>query len=373
MKKVLISAGEPSGDLHGGSLIRELKKLVEVEFYGMGGDRMREAGCHILYDCSGLSVVGFSEIFSKLRRLREASRTLNRFMLEGKPSLVVLIDYPGFNLRLARMAKAKSIPVVYYVAPQVWAWGNWRIRAIEKYVDELICILPFETDFYRRYSVRTTFVGHPLLDSVSSELCGADFREQFRLEKEKILIGLLPGSRREEVRRILPIMLEVKRSLEQLLEAQFVLIVFPGVNSEVRAMLGKHATNMTIVENRTHEAIKHSDILLCTSGTVTLEALILGTPMLILYKVSFLSWLIGRLLVKIPCIGLVNIIAGKEIAREFVQFAAKPSKIVDASVRLLNTRATVEDELRSVRGKLGERGAAKKAAVVVTQMLTRCS
>jgi lipid-A-disaccharide synthase len=373
MKKVLISAGEPSGDLHGGSLIGELKKLLKVDFYGMGGEKMREAGCHILYDCSGLSVVGFSEIFSKLSKLREASKVLNRFMLEKKPSLVVLIDYPGFNLRLARMAKTKSIPVVYYVSPQVWAWGNWRIRSIEKYVDELICILPFETDFYRRYSVKATFVGHPLLDSVNPKLREADFHRKLGLQGGKILIGLLPGSRKEEVRRILPIMLEVKKGLEQFLDAQFILIVFPGVSSQVRRMLGNADADMAIVESNTHDAIKYSDILLCTSGTVTLEALILDTPMLILYKVSFLSWLLGRLLVKIPHIGLVNIIAGKEIAREFVQFAAKPKEIVDASIGLLNTRDRMKNELKSVRKRLGERGAAKRAAVLVSQILTRCS
>lgn len=305
MKKVLISAGEPSGDLHGSTLIRELRKLVEAEFYGMGSKKMREAGCHILYDSSSLSVVGFSEIFSKLSKLKQASRTLNRFMLEEKPSLTILIDYPGFNLRLARMAKAQSIPVVYYVSPQVWAWGNWRIRSIERYVDELICILPFETDFYRDYAIKTTFVGHPLLDLVRPKVSRADFYNEFGLRKRRFLVGLLPGSRKEEIRRVLPIMLEVKTNLEQLLDVEFILIAFPGVSGEVTNMLGKYAIGMKIVENRKHEAIKYSDLLLCTSGSVTLEALILGTPMLILYKVSLVSWLIGKLLVKIPYIGLV--------------------------------------------------------------------
>lgn len=373
MKKVLISAGEPSGDLHGSMLIQELKKLANVEFYGMGGERMKEAGSHILYDYSGLSIVGFSEIFSKLSKLKEATRILNRFMLEEKPSMAILIDYPGFNLRIARMAKTKSIPVVYYVSPQVWAWGNWRIRSIERYVDELICILPFETDFYRDYAVKTTFVGHPLLDLVRPTMSKAAFYKKLGLKKGKILIGLLPGSRKEEIRRVLPIMVEVERALKQLFDPEFILIVFPGVSREVRSILGRHAMSLKIIENNKHEAIKYSDLLLCTSGTVTLEALILGTPMLILYKVSLVSWLIGRLLIKIPYIGLVNIIAGRELAKEFVQFDAKPRSIVNAILELLKVKDRMKRDLKSVGKKLGERGAARRAAIVVEQILTHCS
>ena len=371
MSKVLISAGEPSGDLHGSILIRELKKLKKVEFYGMGGEKMKEAGCHILYDHTGLSIVGFSEIFSKLNRLREATRILNRFMLEEKPSLLLLIDYPGFNLRLASMAKAKSIPVVYYVSPQVWAWGHWRIKSIEKYVDELICILPFEVDFYRDYAVKATFVGHPLLDLVRPKESRKNFRKKLVLKPGKNIIGLLPGSRREEIRRVFPIMMRVKRQLEQLLDCEFILIAFPGIMDEVRKILKKHGMNVKIVENEKYEAIKYSDILLCTSGTVTLEALILGTPMLILYKVSLISWLIGKFLVKIPYIGLVNIIAGKELAREFIQFDARPEKIVNASLELLKMKNRIKRELKLASKLLGEKGAAKRAAILVSQLLNR--
>lgn len=373
MKKVLISAGEPSGDLYGSMLIRELSKSAKVEFYGMGGERMKKAGCHILHDYSGLSIVGFSEIFFKLKKLKEATRTLNAFILAEKPSLAILIDYPGFNLRLARMAKARSIPVIYYVSPQVWAWGHWRIRSIERYVDELICILPFEIDFYQDYAVKTTFVGHPLLDLVSSTMSRTNFREKLRLNREKFIIGFLPGSRKEEVRRILPIMVEVKKKLEGLLESEFIVIAFPGVTNEVRNILEKYAVEMKVVENEKYEAIKHSDLLLCTSGTVTLEALILGTPMVILYKVSLISWLIGRLLIRIPFIGLVNIIAGRELAKEFVQFDARPKSIVDASLELLKARNRVRRELKFLSKKLGEKGAVRRAAIVIRQLLTRCS
>ncbi len=368
-----MSAGEPSGDLHGSMLITELRKLAKIEVYGMGAEKMEQAGCRILYDCSGLSVVGFSEILSKLRRLREATRILNEFMLKEKPTLLILIDYPGFNLRLARMAKAKSIPVVYYVSPQVWAWGHWRIKLIEKYVDELICILPFEPDFFRDYAVNTTFVGHPLLDVVKSKVSRTDFLQNLQLKKAKPLIGLLPGSRKEEIRRVLPIMVKVKERLEQLIDPEFVLILFPGVSGEVRDILGECAMNIKIVENEKYEAISHSDLLLCTSGTVTVEALILETPMLILYKVSLISWLIGKLLVKIPYIGLVNIIAGKELAREFVQFAARPKEIVKASLESLKAKDRVTRELKSVSKKLGKKGAARRAAIVVEQILTRYS
>jgi lipid-A-disaccharide synthase len=340
MKKVLISAGEPSGDLYGGMLIHELRELIDAEFYGMGGQKMRGEGCHILYDCLDLSVVGFSEILSKLSRLRKARRILNRFMLDEDPSLMVLIDYPGFNLGLAALAKSKAIPVVYYVSPQVWAWGNWRVKSIERYVDHLICILPFQ---------------------------------KYGLSEEKNLIGFLPGSRREEVRRILPIMMDVKEKLGQSLDSQFVLILYPGVSDEVRQILGRNAADMKIVESEKHEAIQYSDLLLCTSGTVTLESLILGTPMLVLYKMSLVSWLIGKVLVKIPYIGLVNIIAGRELAKEFVQFDAKPKKIVEGTLELLAVRDRVKDELKCVSRELGQRGAARKAAAVVQQVLTRCS
>jgi len=285
----------------------------------------------------------------------------------------VLIDYPGFNLTLARLAKSKSIPVVYYVSPQVWAWGTWRVKSIERYVDHLLCILPFERDFYEDYAVTSTFVGHPLFDLIKPTMSRADFFAKHRLSKEKTLIGFLPGSRSEEIRRILPIMMEVKERLGHLLDSQFILILFPGVSNEVKKILKQADAHIGIVENEKHEAIKYADLLLCTSGTVTLESLILGTPMLILYKVSFISWLMGKLLVKIPHIGLVNIIAGRELAKEFVQFGAKPERLVNATLELLAVRDKVRSELNSVRGKLGDRGAARRAATVIQGMLTRCS
>ncbi|KPJ49119.1 hypothetical protein AMJ40_06285 [candidate division TA06 bacterium DG_26] len=371
MKKVLISAGEPSGDLHASTLIREVRKTEAVEFYGLGGDKMKDAGCTLLYDYAGLSIVGFSEIFSRLSKLREVTRILNRFIHEEKPALVILVDYPGFNLRIARAAKAMSIPVVYYISPQAWAWGRWRVRTIERYVDEMICILPFELDFYRDYAVKATFVGHPLLDLVMPTEARSEFKERLGLRKGMPVIGLLPGSRGDEVKRILPIMLKTKEVLEGRLDCEWLLVAFPGVVRTVRNTLSTYGMDVRILEDERYEAMKHSDILLCTSGTATLEALILGTPMLILYKVSLISWLLGRLLVKIPHIGLVNIIAGRELAKEFIQFNASPQKIAAASLDLLKNREQANQNLQSVRNMLGDRGAARRAAFVVREFLSR--
>ena len=369
MPKLLVVAGEPSGDLHGANLIEELKKLTPgVEVFGIGGDRMRNVGVELIHNSRDLSLIGFLEVIHHLPSLRRVMRDLFYSMVEREPDLVLLIDSPGFNLRFARVAKLRGYRVLYYIAPQVWAWGKWRMRTMAKSVNRVIVTLPFEERLWQDFGIDTSFVGHPLLDVVERHLSRDEFCLEFGIQPELPIVGLLPGSREEEVERILPLML---LSIRNLPDFNYLLPLAPEVRgSKVERMAKRIFPGVKIVEGVTYEVMGSADLLLVASGTATLEACILGTPMLIVYKVSPPSWLIGKALVKTPHIGLVNILAGREVCPEFVQFSAKPEGLSSAILNLLREgRAPMVAELREVRQLLGERGAAEKAARIVMREL----
>jgi lipid-A-disaccharide synthase len=375
MPKIMIIAGEPSGDLHGGRLVDELKRLrPDLEIYGIGGDRMQEAGMDLVFHVRDFSFMGFAEVLGHLPFIRQAMRRLERLLAERRPEAVVLIDYPGFNLRFGAKAKRAGIKVVYFISPQVWAWGRGRVRRIRRMVDRMLCILPFEEDFYRKRRVPAVYVGNPLVDLAKPNLTKDAFRRQLGLSASQPLVGLLPGSRSQEVEKILPPMLGACRLLsEKQPSVQFAVNLAPGFPPEpVAAMIKSTGLNVAMSAGQSYELMAHSDLVLAASGTATLECGIIGTPLIIIYKTSWISYLLGRMLVKVPYIGLVNLVAGKKVAPEFIQHEARPGAIFLMAQMLLaegRPRQAVKEELSKIPGLLGEPGAARRAAGEILGLL----
>ncbi|MBI4722284.1 MAG: lipid-A-disaccharide synthase [Candidatus Stahlbacteria bacterium] len=384
MKKLLVVTGEVSGDLYGANLIQELRKLIpDLSVFGIGGEKLKQAGAELIYDIKDISVVGFWEVIPKICRLRRAMKLLHQKMITERPTVCLLIDYPGFNLRVAKLAKKQGMKVVYYILPQVWAWGRWRIKSIAKYVDIGISILPFEREFYKELNIE--FVGHPLLDIIQKT---EDRRQKTEDRGQKTkTIALLPGSRKGEIKRILPIMLKVAElivgakplnAFGDKLQSRyygdgfnFVIPIAPGIDKEWVEGFIKIAlrSKIRVEENKTYEVLMNSDMALIASGTATLEACLLEVPSIIIYCVSLISYIVSRLLVKVKWIGLPNLIANKEIMPEFIQFNATPSKIIVAIQEILKDRENRIIALREVKTKLGLPGAVKRVAQILYEEL----
>jgi len=374
-KKILIVAGEASGDLHGSSLIRELKNInSHLQFFGIGGDKMRREGMELVYHIDKLSIMGFFEVLRNLGLIREVMRVMVRSAEQRKPNLVVLIDYPGFNLRFAKRIKKLGISIVYYISPQVWAWGGNRVKKMKGLIDKMIVIFPFEVDIYKRFDIDCEFVGHPLLEVVRPILSKEDFQSKFDLRKNEILLGLLPGSRWQEVEKILPLMLESVELLgSRIKNLRVMLGLAPTIKKEkVQTILDQFKGRVEIIENLTYDLMKHSDLLLVASGTATLESAILGTPFLVLYKTSFWTYLFAKSLVSIPNIALANVVAGKKIIPEYIQNKAIPKNIAEEMYDILTNKQrykAIQDELSIVKEKIGEVGASKKAAQIINGII----
>lgn len=374
-KQILIIAGEASGDMHGVGLIKELRRInPQVSFFGMGGDKMREAGVETFYHINQLSFMGFFEVLENLGFFREVMKKMTQILDERKPDLAILIDYPGFNLKLAEEIKKRKILILYYISPQVWAWGKGRIKKIKKLVDKMIVFFPFEEKIYKDAQVDVDFIGHPLLDMVKTSLTPDEFRNKFGIEKDQILIGLFPGSRALEVEKILPIMLsscEIMKS--KIKDLKVAVSLAPTIEKDyLVSFLTQKRLEVVLVEKFTYDLMRYSDFLLVKSGTSTLEAAIIGTPFVVIYKTGFLTWLVARSLVKVPYIGMVNLISGKKIVPEFVQYEAKPEKIAWEMYQFLTDKEKyqkMKDELSAVKEKLGEKGAYKRGAEIVFRML----
>jgi lipid-A-disaccharide synthase len=383
-KKILIVAGEASGDLHGSSLIRELKNVnSHLHFFGIGGDRMKKEGVELVYHIDKLSIMGFFEVLSSLRVIREVMKTMQKLTEERKPDLVVLIDYPGFNLRFAKRVKKMGIPILYYISPQVWAWGGNRVKKMKGLIDKMIVIFPFEVEIYKKFDIDCEFVGHPLLEVVRPILSKEDFQSKFDLRKNEVLVGLLPGSRRQEVERILPIMVQTAELLGlRIKNLRVMLGLAPTIQKErVQTILDQFKRKIEIVENLTYDLMKHSNILLVTSGTATLESAILGTPFLVLYKTSFWTYLFAKSLVSIPNIALANVVAGKRIVPEYIQNKAVPKDIAEEMYDILTNKErykSIQNELSLVKEKIGsfhslqvgDIGASKRAAQIINGIIS---
>jgi lipid-A-disaccharide synthase len=318
-----------------------------------------------------LAVVGVSEVLKKLKTVLRVYKTLTRYLKEQRPDLLILVDYPEFNLRLARVAHKLDIPVVYYISPQVWAWRSNRVKLIRRLVARMIVIFPFEQAFYQAHGVDVEWVGHPLVESVRSSQSKEAFCRQHELNPAAPIVGLLPGSRESEVERLLPVMLEAAgRIRARAPQAQFVLPL--AASLERSALFQQPPDSVHLVRQQTYEAIHAADVVVTASGTVTVETAILETPMLITYIVSPLTYWLGRKFIRVPFIGMVNLIAGHQVAKELIQEQVTPEAIAREITPLLQDPqqlARLQAELRVVRQKLGSPGAAHRAAAVIREML----
>ncbi len=364
----MIVAGEASGDIYGADLVNETLKLApDLHFFGIGGARMCEAGVEILVDSSDMAVVGLVEVIKHFDVISSAFLKLKKIVLNESPDLLILIDYPGFNLRLAKVAKKAGVKVLYYISPQIWAWRQGRVKKIARLVDHMAVILPFEAPFYQKAGVPVTFVGHPMLDLVKVALNRFDAAASFNLDPSRKIVGLFPGSRRNEIERLLPVIIAAAGKLkERFPDIQFILPLASTLQSDdIVPLLAAANINATITRERIHDMIRACDAVISVSGTVTLEIALVGTPMVIIYKLSPLTYQLAKRLVKIDNIGLCNIVAGETVVRELIQEQANPTAIA-AEIEMLLTdtayHAAIEQKLGEVRAKLGRGGASAHVA-----------
>lgn len=375
-RKVMIVAGEASGDLHGSLLVREMLAVNPgLHFYGIGGNKMKEAGVKLLAHAADIGVVGATEVFAKIGTFIQIIRKVSRSMDQFRPDLVVLIDFPDFNLNIvARAAKKRNIRIFYYISPQVWAWRKGRIEQIKKLIDRMAVILPFEVDVYGEKGFAVDYVGHPLMDTVKTDLTKNEARQLFGLAQSKTTIGLLPGSRTSEISRLLPVMMSAVKIISQKIpDAQYILPLADTLREEsVRGFIEASGIPVKIVSGRTYDAVGCCDLAIVTSGTATLETGLLGVPMIIIYKLSVLSAIIGRLFIDVSHIGLVNIVAGKTVVPELIQLDATPGRIAREALSILlneEKKRAIETELAAIRAKLGQPGAARRAAQIACDMI----
>ncbi len=375
MKKVLIIAGEASGDLHGANLVREVKKQhPSVAFFGVGSVLMKEAGVELLADASEISVVGATEVLTHLRPICRVFNRLKRFLYEDRPDLLILIDFPDFNILLGKQARKLGIRVLYYISPQVWAWRKGRIKQIARLVKTMIVVFPFEVELYKRAGVDVRFVGHPLTDTVQSRYNQAEAKAQFGLDLKKRTVALLPGSRSKEITRMLPDMLRAAEILlRRFPDIQFILPVAPTLSQElISSLIRQQPVPVAVTEGRAYDVLRASDVALVTSGTATLETALMGVPMVIVYRLSALSYFIARMIIDVDHIGLVNIVAGKRVVPELVQREATAENMADRVTKLISDPAyygQVKTELTGIRSQLGERGANARVASVVLEFI----
>jgi lipid-A-disaccharide synthase len=372
--KILILTGEASGDLYGAQIASAMREVdPTLAFYGVGGIHMRASAVNLLADVSELGVVGFTEVLGKLGRIRTLFSRLRRFLSTDRPALVILIDYPGFNLRFARVAKESGIPVLYYISPKIWAWGAGRIRTIKETVNKMAVIFPFEVPLYEKAGVDVTYVGHPLLDIVKADGSVPEIRQRLGLAPDRGTVALLPGSRQGEVDRLLAPMLGAADILRQRLpDLQFLLPLADTLSEDLlRNRMKQSTVPIHLVRRDTYSAVAASDAAIVASGTATLETALLGIPMVIVYKVSPLTYPLARLVIRIDHIGLPNIIAGRTVVPELIQGDASPERIAETILPLLTDnqrRTAMTDAFAEVRRKLGTGGAARNTARIACAM-----
>jgi lipid-A-disaccharide synthase len=364
--KLAIVAGEASGDLHASEVVRELKELDgELSMFGIGGDLLEREGMTLLHHAREMGIVG---LFNVLRHLPMFRRVFNELLArieQERPDLVLLVDYPDFNLRVAKRCKALGLRVVYYISPQLWAWRQGRVRHIARYVDRMVVIFPFEEEFYRKHNVPVTYVGHPLIEQLGH-------LERPPREGDELRIALLPGSRRMEVASLLPAMLDAVELLRRERPVDAYVIQAPTIAREtLEQAMRERGITVSIREHDRGEGVAAADVALSSSGTATLEAAVLGTPVVVMYRLSRATYFVARRLVRLPHFSLVNIVAGKRIVPELIQDDVNGARIA-AEVRALiepGHYETVRADLAAVRGKLGEPGTARRVAEEIHKMV----
>jgi len=376
-KDIFIVAGENSGDLHGSNLVRELLKMdPELSITGIGGGQLQQAGVKLIANIvDRLAIIGLTGVLRNAERIIRLYRKVLRFLDNKRPALVILIDYPGFNFRVMRAAKKRGIAVIYYIMPQVWAWHQSRIYTLRDLTDRMLVVFPFEEKLCQSSGMKQVrYVGHPLLDVMNLTMTREEVFEKFQFDPHKKLIGLLPGSRKPEIDRMLPCMLGAAERIQKAIpDVQFALPRASTIKPElIQYYLSASDVEVKVVDAFRYNVRSAMDFALVKSGTSTLETAILNCPMVIIYKVSFLAWLIGKSLVKLPFIGLVNIIAGEMIVPELLQNEATPMNIADKTIALLRDEREMENvryALTKVKEKLGGAGASRRAAEQVMEVL----
>jgi len=365
-KSIFICAGDPSGDIAGSHLISQISlKKPQLKFFGLGGRLMKKAGQNQLIDGDRLAVLGFWEVAKKYFFFRRLMNDTIEAIRRKKPAAIILIDYPGFNLRLAKRIKRLGIPVIYYISPQIWAWGAGRIDEIKKYVDSMLLILPFEKDIYNQAGVKNIFIGHYLLDDIDTEFIKAPFNPESKL------ITLLPGSRPQEVERMLPVLVKSTPLIAKTGDYKFAVGAVAG-DIDYKAYIGNSPVPIDIVGGRTRELIAESRLVITSSGTATLETGIIGRPMIVIYKTGWITYHIARRLVRLDKIALINIAAGEKIVPELIQKDASPENIAGAAEKFLTSdeysQSTVR-KLNLVTDTLGTPGAAERAADAIMEII----
>jgi lipid-A-disaccharide synthase len=369
---VLVSCGEPSGDLYAGDLVHHLRDLADVEVFGLGGDRLEAEGGRLLAHVRDLAVVGLLEVLRHIRRLRAVFRSVLEEVERERPGVAVLVDYADFNLRLARALRRRGIPVVYYVSPQVWAWRPGRIRAIRESVAHMVVIFPFEEPLYRERGVPVTFVGHPLVDLVRPAEDRAAFLAAQGLDPARPVVAVLPGSRPQEVKHNLPPIAGALRLLRaRRADLQLVLAVAPSLDP---ALFDRELAGLPVarVAGRTHALLGAASAGIVASGTATVEAALMDLPMVVVYRLSPLTYALGRPLVRVPHYAMANLIAGREVVKELIQSKFRPESLTREVLALLEDpgrRNRVREGLAEVRLRLGPPGASARAASIVARTL----
>ncbi|MBN2601370.1 MAG: lipid-A-disaccharide synthase [Candidatus Marinimicrobia bacterium] len=372
-KHIFISAGELSGDIHGGNLVTAIRtRQPEINISAIGGDNMSSAGATLLYHIRETSFMGFAEVLRHLPFIYRLWKKTLRHIDQIKPDLVVLIDYPGFNLRLAKAVTKRNIPVIYYISPQVWAWHQSRVKKIKKFTQIVLCILPFEENWLKKHGVNAHFVGHPLRDQIEKIHKFSSDDEEARPDYANPYIGLFPGSRRQEVQRHLPIMLETVHRLKKFYPALHAAIsIAPDMDMTAYE---KQQSSEWIhwLKNRNHRIMQNADLLIMSSGTATLEASLFQTPLIVIYRLSPISFLLGKILVKVPYISLANLIANRKGITELIQHEANPDNIVHEADKVLSNseyRAQMIQFLKEVNQQLGKPGTSDRVAEIILGFL----
>ena len=373
MAKILISAGEASGDIHAAAVTAAIKRIDSTtEVFGMGGDELRAAGGEVLFDIKDHGVMGFVEVLKKLPDLFKLRREFARVMDERKPDCLVVVDYPGFNMKLAKLAHDKGIPVVSYIAPSAWAWNKGRAKNVAKIVDKVACIFPFEYDVYKEAGAPVEFVGHPLVDIVHPTMERAEAEAWVGKEPVRPLVLLMPGSRLMEIERMLDVILEGAKLLQkQMPQVQFAMPRAGTIPLEMlQSKIQTSGLEVKITEGHNYDLFSVADLALATSGTVTLEAAMCGLPSVILYRTSAITAFIARRVINIPNIGLPNIVAGRQILPELLQEELTPAKLAATAVELLapERRPQLEANLAYMKERLGEPGAVNRVAQLILRI-----
>jgi lipid-A-disaccharide synthase len=371
-KKIFISTGELSGETHARHLVESFSKTTDLCITAMGSERLAAAGVRVVRDYRDISVTGLSEVLSHAGNIRRAFDTVKAHIRAERPDLVILVDFPGFNMRIASFARSLGIPVVYFIPPQVWAWKRGRLKKIRKYVDMVICILPFEEDLYTKAGVQAVYIGHPFAETVRPSLTRGEFAAKAGVPGDRPILTVMPGSRRNEIRRHMPVITATLAVMRRTIPDLTVLLPLADNIDEaaVRPFLqGDHG--VTVLQGNSHDALAYCDAAIVASGSATLEAALLGAPTAIIYRISRLSYAIARLIVHVDFIGLPNIIAGKEVFPEFIQHL-EPETIARKALSMIDKgRQGVAGDLGSIVDKLRKDNSYRLAADVILHFLER--